>query len=354
MISILVVHASFGDGHRRAAEAVGESLKVPVYDLLDFTFAPLRYAYREGYLFITRHLPSLWRFIFWVTKINLFSKSAHFSHQFLVSRFLRFIKDKNPDLIITTHFSASHIIAMNRKSIKSPLITIVTDIRAHPLWVDESIARYFVFSDLTKKDLIEAGADANKIISGYAALRSGFLPEADLDSLYSKFSLPRRPVILFTCANSGKPPYLASTLSLLLKDFNVIVIHGNNKKIKKILDAKACENLKHFPFYESMWELISLASVIVCKPGGLTVFEGIFKKKPFVFTHLIPGQEDQNMNFLSRYDVSRFVRNEKEFLEAVYYFYNKFTKNKAPYPVDLDDIRKPLLEITKDISSLNS
>ena len=39
----------------------------------------------------------------------------------------------------------------------------------------------------------------------------------------------------------------------------------------------------------------------------MTVFEGIYKTTPFVFTHYIPGQEKQNMDLLVEkgVDVSR-------------------------------------------------
>ncbi len=351
MISVLIVYASFGEGHKRAAEAIGDFFEAPVCDLLDFAHPFVRQTYRKGYLFITQHLPTLWSFIFLITRIKFVAKTSHYLQQFLLPSFFIYLKNNNPELIITTHFSASHIIAIAKKDIRGYLVAVVTDIRAHPLWADEAIDKYFVFSDITKKDLVKVGVKEERVLSGYVSLRKGFVEESDINMLYDKFLLPVRPTILFASSRRGTFPYLKLSLKKLLEEFNVIVIYGNNEKLKKYLESVDSKNLKYFSFDDSIWELVTLSCVIIGKPCGLTIFEGIFKKKPFVFTHFIPGQEVQNMDFLREYDVACYVKNASEFIAAIRYFYKKFTEARCNYPIVVEDIRKPLLEIANKISS---
>ena len=92
------------------------------------------------------------------------------------------------------------------------------------------------------------------------------------------------------------------------------------------------------------WELFFLSSVIITKPGGLTVFEGIFMRKPFIFSHYIPGQEKGNMDVLIGNDVARFARNADELLDAVDYFKEKSTALMGDYPLRIGDIRSKMGE----------
>ena len=126
MISVLVVYASFGEGHKKAAEAIGDFFDVPTCDLLDFTHPLVRYAYQKGYIFITQHLPTFWKFIFFLARWNSFSKIAHYFQKLFLPSFFYYLRDKKPELIITTHFSASRIIAMIKNDIGSSLVAVVS------------------------------------------------------------------------------------------------------------------------------------------------------------------------------------------------------------------------------------
>ena len=57
-----------------------------------------------------------------------------------------------------------------------------------------------------------------------------------------------------------------------------------------------------------MDELMSVADVMVTKPGGLSISEALVKKLPMLFFSAIPGQETNNIKVLSTYEV--FARPE--------------------------------------------
>ena len=68
MKKILIVHASAGDGHKRAAEAVynafleskNSDIEVTLIDSLDYTNYFFKNCYRIGYLVLVKYLPTLW------------------------------------------------------------------------------------------------------------------------------------------------------------------------------------------------------------------------------------------------------------------------------------------------------
>jgi len=137
----------------------------------------------------------------------------------------------------------------------------------------------------------------------------------------------------------------------ILARFNIFVICGNNKRLTEYLKTLSLPNIRFFSFYEEIWDLIHLSSVLIAKPGGLTVFEGLYSKKPFIFTYYIPGQEKSNMELLIKHDLARFVRNKKELLEAINYFEQKYSSQAARYPIKLEDIRKPLDQLIQKFAN---
>ena len=56
---------------------------------------------------------------------------------------------------------------------------------------------------------------------------------------------------------------------------------------------------------DNMDELMSVANVMVTKPGGLSIAEALVKKLPMLFFSAIPGQETNNIKVLSTYGLSQ-------------------------------------------------
>ena len=64
-MKLLILHASAGGGHRRAAEALAATaaergITATVRDMLDFAPAFYRRSYADGYLKLVRLAPELW------------------------------------------------------------------------------------------------------------------------------------------------------------------------------------------------------------------------------------------------------------------------------------------------------
>ncbi|MBN3041279.1 MAG: hypothetical protein JW867_09115 [Candidatus Omnitrophica bacterium] len=347
----IVVHASFGQGHKKAAQAAGEALDAAVYDILDFTHPLIKKLYVFSYLFVTHHTPLIWKIVFNTSKNRIFAFILHKLQFCFFSPFISLLRKEKPGVVIFTHFSPPRFAVSVKKELNCKFVTIVTDMRVHPLWVQDYIDYYFASLPATRQDLIQQGVDPVKIISGFAALRNGFLKELSTDMLFDKFSLPKRDTILFVSSSRGSFPFLIKTVKKLIERFNLIVIYGKNNKLKDYLQNLESANIRFFSFYEQIWELISLSSVIVAKPGGLTVFEGVYKKKNFVFTHFIPGQEEENMRILIEKNVARFARSKDELLEAIIYFIDSNSLKDEDYPLVLKDIRQPLKDLISKISS---
>lgn len=347
-MKVLLVHASFGEGHRKAAESLESFLNAPCKDLLDFCPGFVKSLSRYCYLLITERLTFIWNFLFVCARSNIFNFLLEKFHGFIFASFIKYLRDTRPDIVVVTHFFPQPLVSRIKKDLGIKLISIVTDFKVHPLWCRGDVDIYFVAHQIAKDDLIAMGIDANKIITGFVSLREGFLREESEQTLRDKFSLDSKPCVLFMSSVRGRFPFIEELIKELTDKFNVFVIYGKNKQLGEYLKTVKSSSLKVFSFYEQVWEFVSLSSVIVSKPGGLTVFEGIYKKKTFVFTHYIPGQEQWNMELLIKHGLARHAKTKDELAEAINYFSARSEHYKNNYPLNISDIRPVLEEIIKD------
>lgn len=337
----LIVYASLGEGHKKAAFAVKDHLGgADCRDILDFCPPVIKKLQQSIYLYLTQKAPFLWQVMFRAAGSKLVLAGLEKANRLIFAAFTKYLRENKPELIITTHFFPLGLIAPVKWRLDAKVIVVVTDTRSHPIWAHECADTYITPTEAGKKDLVERGIKEERITSGYVALREGFLKEIDPAALRRKFSLDEKPGILFMASGTGKLPFLEKVLAELPRRFNVFVIYGKNEKLKKTIKRASGKSIKGFPFYENIWELVRLSSVIVAKPGGLTVFEGVFCRKPFVFTHFIPGQEKANMDLLVSLGVARYARSKQEMLEAIDYFYGKEKELRENYPLEFKDIRQ--------------
>ncbi|MFH1519008.1 MAG: glycosyltransferase [Candidatus Omnitrophota bacterium] len=345
MAKTLIVYASFGEGHKRAAFALKYLPDTQLCDLLSFTHPFLRNIYSLSYLAITQYFPWLWKGLFFFAKQKLFSSWLNRINRSIFSKFFKYLRDRRPGTIIVTHFFASSLIATLKNELNCKVVAVITDLRVHPLWVAECIDHYFAALEVTKRDLINLGVANDKITFGYVPLRVGFLKKIPIEYLRKKFSLNPRPILIFVSSLRGRFPYLKAAIKTLVNDFNIFLIYGKNKKLKKCLEDLDSPYIRFFSFYDQIWEFFSASTIIISKPGGMTIFEGLYKRKPFIFTHYIPGQERANMALLIKYGIARFVRGAEELVAAVHYYNTKSSELQNNYPLEVKDIRKPLLDL---------
>lgn len=337
MKKILIVHASFGQGHTRAAEALAAYFDAECVDILDFCPVYIKRAYQQAYIYTTQHVPWLWRAAFVLSRVGVFAFLLHTAHHILFASFKRYVRKARPAALIATHFYPAHILGGIQQELACTIIALVTDMCAHPLWYSRHIDWYVVPSVAAAEDLKKYGVGAERVHVGYVALREGFRRKISADWVRKKLGLDHRPCVMCMSSVQGQFPFLKETLPELARKYNVLVVCGSNTVFKQYLDRLGLAGVWACETTEEPWELLSIASVIVAKPGGMTIFEGAYLRKPFVFTHYIPGQEEENMKFLIRHGVARFCASPKDFVDAVQNFCGRGASTTQPYPVLFKD-----------------
>lgn len=353
-MKVLIVHASAGAGHRRAAEAIYNYLKesspdldLVLLDALDKTNALFKFDYTKGYSFLIKYATTLWHWAFWATDSKFLRpisrRVARIINCINSQRLIRYFIQENPEVIISTHFLPSELAATlkKRKKITSKLITIITDYGVHPFWVSAGTDLYVVASDFTKDRLVGEGVGVEKIRVLGLPFDPKFLQHFDRRVLCHQIGIdPEKFTVLLMTGSFGLGP-LEELAEALHKDCQVLVVCAGNKQLYGRLLKRNLENVKVFGFVSNAEELMAAAQVIITKPGGSTITEVLIMELPVIFISAIPGQETANVEALAQYgigvspksieEIKRIVLDLKENPQKIQELRGKISQIQKPF-----------------------
>ena len=351
-MKILIVYASAGTGHRRAAEALYKELlkkkdiEVNLIDALDYTNLLFKYFYSHGYKFLIVRLPHIWGFLFYLTNNAIFNRLTTYPRTVINNlnsfRLKYFLVSLNPDVIISTHFFANGVIDHLRKKhkINSRLISIITDFNAHRFWISRGVDKYIVATQRTKEDLLSKGITDEKIEVLGIPVDPVFLGDLNRQRLAQKFSL-RKDIftVLLATGTIGIGP-LKDLVDILRNQIQILVVCGNNKKLFNELKKEESNNLKVFGLVDNIHELMAVSDILIIKAGGLTISEALVAKLPMIFLPLVPGQEEFNARVLSVYKAGVIAGNLIK-IKNLILSYKDSKKELQEFKSAIESIRKP-------------
>lgn len=324
-MKILIVYATAGAGHRKAAEAVYKEAKkrnldVTIVDILDFTHPLIKYLYSEGYIFLIKRFIYVWRIIFYLSdKLNgrLFKRITYLFNKYSYARYLKFLEDEKIELIISTHFMSTEITAYVKQKLNIKLVSVVTDFCLHSLWFSSNVDKYCVASDSARGRLISFGVLDQKIEFTGIPIDAVFSQNFNRREIAEKLGLrPDLFSLLIMTGEIGMGP-IAKIINLLKEDMQLLVVCGRNKKLFAELKKINAPNLKIFGLVNNVYELMSVSDLIITKPGGLTTSEALSKELPMIFFSIIPGQEAANAKFIESYGAGIIVEDVNKLKDIV-------------------------------------
>lgn len=316
---ILVLSASVGAGHLRAAQAVELALRQVVpeadvqnVDVLTMTNAAFRHVYGKAYLDLVNKAPHVLGYFYDVLDRAPSRRGRRDKLRLAVQKlnlkpFMRFLLDKPWDLVINTHFLPAEIIAALRQKGKLtvPQVTATTDFETHRLWVHQPCDRYFTATEEGALYLRNWGVpDAVDTIATGIPIHPVFSqPKERAGCLQRQGLSGDRPIVLQLAGGFGVGPIEKLYRSLLEVEepLEVVAVTGRNEKVKARLEAVPTPD-KHrthvLGFTDQIDELMTVADLVVSKPGGLTTSETLARGAAMVIVNPIPGQESRNSDFL--------------------------------------------------------
>ena len=347
-LRVLVFSAAFGNGHLRAAEAVIEgilikhpSAKIIHLDFGDFLNQRINTIIKNVYSEIIKYVPKLWGKLYYKTgKVHPRSKSQHFLNQLGRREFLKYIQVFKPDFIVCTYATISSILAQLRfeQLLQVPVITVITDYTVHSHWIHQGVDGYVVACTEVKESLVSWGIKAQRVHMTGIPVSPKFEREMDRGHIITKLGLkPDLPIFLVMGGSYGvlkSAKRICKKLADSLVPVQAIIVCGKNKRLYLSLEeviAQGQNLMIRFEYVDNVEELMSISDLIITKAGGLTVSEALTKHLPLVIYKPIPGQEEENADFVQRIGAGCVAGNEEELEQLL----NRFLR----HPEDIEKMR---------------
>lgn len=314
MSRILIVSVKAGAGHLKAAEAVEVAfakyqpgVEVKNVDLLDYSNELIKYLYGKMYLDVVKAIPELYAYSYkHYQSSKKFTKPRFLIDRFNFSDMFGLVEDFNPDIVVATHFISAAVLENYRRKKKKTfrIAVTLTDYEFHPVWLVSNVDLYFTATEEVKNSLLFYGIPSEKIVASGIPIHPKFSEEKDIKGLLSKYGVDdQSPVVLISAGSFGVTPLseVISDFAAIKDDFQLMVVCGNNAKLRKDLELKQKSEprlKKVFGFVDFMDELMAVSDLLITKPGGITVSESIAMGVPMIFIEPIPGQEEANSDYL--------------------------------------------------------
>lgn len=167
--------------------------------------------------------------------------------------------------------------------------------------------------------LISKNIPESKVFVTGIPISSRFLQKYDKQEILEEFNLQnnKKTILFFGGGEFGLGKSKTFEIfETLVKDFNniqIIAIAGKNEKMKLKFEKIVEENnkqdyVKVLEYTNKVPELMAISDLVVSKPGGLTTSESLASNLPMIIINPIPGQEEENAEFLEEKGIGIWIR----------------------------------------------
>lgn len=319
---VLVLSASAGAGHIRAAQAIEKALvklnaaeEIQNIDTLQYTNKLFRSLYSKAYIEMVKKAPGVFGWLYDYTDKPWQNERKRLAFTKLnTRRFIKMLTTYQPDIIICTYFLPAEIISWlkAKQRINARQVITVTDFDVHAMWLCHHFEQYFVSLEETREHLKQLGVPEKKLTVSGIPIDPVFAERKDKKEMRQKYGLaPEKLTILVSAGGFGVGPIenMMMVLQKLRTPAQIVAMCGHNEELRKRLnylsDMKFNGHVKIHPvgFTDQMDEYMSASDILLGKTGGLTTSEALAKGLVFVIVNPIRGQEERNSDHLLEHGV---------------------------------------------------
>ena len=322
---ILILTAGFGEGHNTASRCIAEALRehpgtdARIVDVYLETIPRFTKVLQSGYGLAINKFPFIWSAIF-----TLLDKPGKLEATLplagnLRNALRRVVEEYRPDVIVSTYPLYAYLIQELRgkghEPSKVPLLTMVTDSTAiNSSWYRGGSDTFLVADRETANVLSHGGVDEARLQV------LGFPVTPRMASLK-----PLEPVIhgakrILYLPSSRVAHTLAVVRALqAVPNTEITIVTGRLKGLHAALvRAGVADGIRtHLVGWtDKIPELLCSHHLFIGKAGGAIVQEAMAARCPILVSHVVPGQEEGNIEMIERHDIGRLAAHYPETLAA--------------------------------------
>ena len=322
MKKILIFYGSYGGGHLSAAKSIescfkteyNNKIEIQTVDCIEYINKYINKVSTGAYKELAKKAPWAWKQVYKRSQNGALSHISNTTNRLMSHKLNSLIKNFNPDLIVSTP------------------------------------------NDNMKSDMIAEGVDKDKIFVTGIPVSEKFSEDFNKSDIYKEFGLVEdKPTVLFFAGGEfglgRNTTYMTlKALIRLFKNLQIVAISGRNQKMKKrfieLVDKTSSSNrVKIIEFTNKVPELMSISIGVITKPGGLTVTESLVSHLPILVINPIPGQEEENAEFLVNNKVAFWIKKSDNIARIL--------KNISRHPEVLDQMVENAKYLAKPYATSN-
>lgn len=298
-MKVLILSASIGSGHTKAAESLAKKFggDVVTVDFMSSEISTLNFLTKKIYLAALKFIPDLYDRIYKLAgKRKIGTLARLVTSSLMYFPFKRLLKKFKPDAVICTHPFPEAAAALwkflHAKSARRFLLAaVLTDYSLHEIWIFSEVDVYFVATDAMKLELAAQSRPNQEIYAAGIPIGEEFSALKPIEH--------KMPTILIMGGGLG-----LGSIEETLQDLNnveipikIFVVAGQNQNLLtrlKSLQKNFCHETEILGYVENVGELMLASDLLITKPGALTMTESFAAGLPMILHAPIPGPESEN------------------------------------------------------------
>jgi processive 1,2-diacylglycerol beta-glucosyltransferase len=358
---ILILTASFGEGHNSAARGVRDGLTLvapagaesELWDLFPETYGALNEIVRRAYLAVINRWPGSWAYVYrWLDNITNFDQRfERFSR--LKQHLTRLVERFQPNVVVSTFppypYLLRQIFGTDRRC--KSVVVITDSITVNGIWY-RCDADYFLAPNEQSAAVLRAGGVPLEKIKNF-----GFPVSPKFAELARNQQLPpsdsERCVLYMIHAATRGAPDLVQALTSLGIDLTVTI--GRAEKLRPAIEEAADDcKTKIVGWTDELPRLLHESHLLIGKAGGATVQETIAAGCPMIINHVVSGQEEGNARLIVETNSGIIARSPKEVMAQVQRAFADDAKQWREWAANIRRLSRPRasLDIAEFLMSL--
>ena len=307
---ILILTASFGEGHNSAARGVRDGLarlapegvEVELHDLFAEAYGVVNELVRKSYLGLVNFAPRTWGVVYrWLDRKTDFDTEFARFHR-LKDHFSALLDRFQPDVVICTFPAYPSVLREIGKENPDRVqtcksVVVVTDsITINAAWYRCAADYFLVANEQSASVLRGVGVAPQKIKVFGFPVSPKFSDFARSNRVSPSNNSDRRVLYMIHAATHGAPE-LVRRLADLGVDLTVTI--GRADKLRPAIEAAADGRpAKIVGWTDELPRMLRESHLLIGKAGGATVQETIAAGCPMIINHVVAGQEEGNARLI--------------------------------------------------------
>ena len=329
-MKILILSASIGSGHTRAAQAIATAFAsrgepdIEVIDFMSTEVSRFNQFLKRLYLSILAWIPDLYDRIYrlaGVRRVGPFTRLLWSTLMYLP--FNRLISKRKPDVIVCTHPFPEAAAALwkflHAKSAGQFLLAaVLTDYSLHEIWLYGEVDVYFVATPEMKLELERHSTRRQKIFATGipVSIRN---EELGIRNYNCELRITNYELLVMGGGlGLGSIEETLQKIDALELPISITVVAGRNEKLAaRLKSMKFRHPIEVLGFVDNVKELMERATLLITKPGALTMTEAFALGLPMLLHAPIPGPEALNARYAVRRGAAISLADGEDIAESI-------------------------------------